>query len=97
MLLRRLPNDLPRLFLKLLVTLHEFFALWRDLGASFRESDLLIEEEKSKSLSRGLNQFLGFAIGDAHLMRSLVQGVRFICQKSYVYGGGDDRKVESKT
>jgi hypothetical protein len=31
------------------------------------------------------------------LMRSLVQGVRFICQKSYVHGGGDDRKVESET
>jgi hypothetical protein len=44
----RLLNDLPLLFLKLLVTLHEFFALWRDLGTSSRESaDLLIEEDKS--------------------------------------------------
>jgi hypothetical protein len=46
MLLVRLLKDLPRLFLKLLVMFHEFFALWRDLRASSRESaDLLIEED----------------------------------------------------
>jgi hypothetical protein len=48
MLLVRLLNDLPRLFLKLFVTLHEFFALWRDLGISSREfAGLLIEKGKS--------------------------------------------------
>jgi hypothetical protein len=48
MLLLRLLNDLTRPFLKLPLTLHEFFALWRDFGASSRVStDLLIEEDKS--------------------------------------------------
>jgi hypothetical protein len=98
MLLLRVLNDLTRLLLKLPLTLHEFFALLRDLGASSRESaDFLIEEEKSKSFSRGPNQSPGFSIGHAHLMRSLVQGVRFICQKSYVHGNGDECKAESET
>ena len=49
------------------------------MGASSGWStDLFIKEDKPKPFLHGLNQFPGLAIGHAHLMGGLVQGIRFL-------------------